>query len=261
MRKYLGSKTLVLPKAWIYFKYFCETKVSLPRQMLKKFILLAVLLNCLNAGIVDEFKLFNANRQYKKSHFKKALNEYLQIEPKNDTVYFNIANCYYRLGKYQKAIDYYRLIKEPKLNAKKLYNIGNAYVMQKNYLKAVLFYKNALRFSKDKKIKENLKYAQKRLIIMQDIMLSQAKCAATFKELDNFDDENVSKDLKEAKYKKVQKFNITNSLYKRTDDFAESLKSDANKTKTVNQHELEINRAGNRLKEKNLRTILIPIEK
>jgi len=225
-------------------------------------ILLLLFSIYLNALSLNDYTFYKANKLYKEGKYEKALEEYFKIEPKDDNVYFNIANSLYRLKRYQKAIEYYKLVKEPTLNAKRLYNIGNAYVMQKNYLKAIIFYKNALKFSNNPKYRKNLEYAKSQMIALRDVMLSNAKCSATLAELDNFDDQNVSKDLKEAKYKNVPKFNVIEDIDSKVKDFVTNDKnsSDKNRSKILKNQNLDIQRVQNRLKERKNRVLLIPIE-
>ena len=216
----------------------------------------------LHALSLNDYTLYKANKLYKEGKYKKALEIYSKIEPKDDTIYYNIANTLYKLKKYQKAIEYYKLVKAASLNAKRLYNIGNAYVMQKNYLKAIIFYRNALKFSNNPKYRQNLDYAKSQMVILRDVMLSNAKCSATLAELDNFDDQNVSKDLKEAKYKNEQKFNVIEDLESKIKDYVQKDRnsSDRNSTKVVKNSNLDIQRTENRLREKKNRVLLIPIE-
>jgi len=209
------------------------------------------------------YKFYMANKIYKDKKYKKALEAYENIEPKSDKIYFNIANTYYRLKDYRKAIDYYKMVTKPEYNTKKFYNIANAYVMQKNYLKAIVFYKNALKFSQDKKIKENLEYAKQHLLILRDIMLNNAKCSVTMAKLDNFDDQNVSKDMQEAKLKYAPKFNVLNNLNEKIEDYinSDSNSSDTNKTKVLKVHQKLIDtRVEQQLKERSSKTLLIPIQ-
>jgi Ca-activated chloride channel family protein len=204
-----------------------------------------------------------ANKMYKQGKYKKALQAYQELEPKGDRVYYNIANTLYRLGEYQKAIEYYKLVEGVEYNAKKLYNIGNAYVMQKNYLKAIIFYKNALKFSQDKQIKENLLYAQSQNRALQSVMLKGAKCSVTKGEVLDFDDENVSKDMQEAKYKNEPKFNVLDRFKLREDDLAEvgnDKKSDKNSTQKVEiKKDLILMRAKESLKSRGSKVLLIPV--
>ncbi len=215
------------------------------------------------ASPIAEYNLYRANSLYREGHYKLALEIYETIEPKDDRVYFNIANSYYRLGKYQKAIDYYELIEDESFNAKKLYNIANAYVMQKNYLKAIIFYRNALKFSNNPKYKENLEYAKRRIVVMRDVMLSNAKCSATLAELDNFDDQNVSKDLQDAKYLNESKFNVVNEFKPTIKDLIEKYSEDneSNRSKEVQINQKLIDkRTDEKLKERSNKVLLIPIE-
>jgi len=215
------------------------------------------------AKLPNNYSFYKANNLYKSGKYKEAIAIYEKIEPKDDAIYYNIANSYYRLKNYQKAIDYYKLINSQSYNAKKLYNIANAYVQQKNYLKAIIFYRQALKFSKNPKIKENLEYAKKHMVALRDVMLSNAKCSVTLAELDNFDDDNVSKDLQDAKYKPEQKFNILDSTKKDIRGLIESdtNSSETNSTKVLKLHQKLINdRSQEKLKERSSKTLLIPIE-
>ncbi len=216
----------------------------------------------LHALSFNDYTLYSANQSYKSANYKKALELYFQIEPKNDIIYYNIANTLYKLKEYQKAIEYYKLIKSPSLNAKRLYNIGNAYTKEKNYLKAIIFYRNALKFKDSPKYRQNLEYAKRHMIALRDIMLSNAKCSATLAELDNFDDQNISKDLQDAKYKNEQKFNISTDLTQRVEDFIEKENNSSKKrsTKVIKNQKLELQRSETKLKEQKSKVLLIPVE-
>ena len=214
------------------------------------------------ASPIAEYKFYRANNLYKEGHYKEALELYEAIEPKSDRIYFNIGNSYYRLGQYQKAIEYYKLIDNEQFNAKKLYNIANAYVMQKNYLKAIIFYRNALKFSNNPKYKENLEYAKRHIVVMRDVMLSNAKCSATLAELDNFDDQNISKDLQDAKYLNESKFNVVQEFKPKIEDLIDrySKDSESNRSKEVQVNQKLIdNRVEEQLKERSNKVLLIPV--
>ncbi len=215
------------------------------------------------SSINNDYLQYKAQNAYKSHNYKKALKLYSKIEPKNDVIYYNIANTLYKLKNYTKAIEYYKLIKADNLTAKKLYNIANAYLMQKNYLKAIIFYRNALKFENNPKFKQNLEYALKQMKILQDIKLNNAKSSTTQAELDNFDDQNVSKDMQEAKYKPEDKFNVLDRLNSKISDLinSDSNRSDGNISKILKVHQKLMNkRTENRLKERSSKVLLIPIE-
>ncbi len=215
------------------------------------------------SSINNDYLQYKAQNAYQSGNYKEALKQYSQIEPKSDNIYYDIANTLYKLKDYTKAIEYYKLIKATNLTAKKLYNIGNSYVMQKNYLKAIIFYRNALKFENNPKFKQNLDYAIKHMNAMQDVMLSNSKCSATQAVLDSFDDENVSKDMQDAKYKPEDKFNVIDNLDEKIADLIsiDSNNSDNNISKVLKiQQKLINNRAQNRLKERSSKVLLIPIE-
>ena len=226
-------------------------------------ILLLFLLPILAFSSIDnDYLQYKAQNSYKSGNYKEALKLYSQIEPKSDVIYYNIANTLYKLKDYTKAIEYYKLIKATNLTAKKLYNIGNSYLMQKNYLKAIIFYRNALKFENNPKFKENLDYAITHMNALQDVMLSNAKCSATQAVLDSFDDENVSKDIQDAKYKPEDKFNVLENLDEKIADFitTDNNSSENNISKVLKvQQKLIDNRTQNRLKERASKVLLIPI--
>jgi len=214
------------------------------------------------SSINNDYLQFQAQNAYRSGDYKKALKLYTQIEPKSDVIYYNIANTLYKLKDYTKAIEYYKLIKRDSLTAKKLYNIGNAYTMQKNYLKAIIFYQNALKFEDNPKFKENLEYAISHMNALRDVMLSNSKCSVTQAVLDNFDDQNVSKDMQEAKYKPEDKFNVLDSSNEKITDLisSDSNISENNNSKELKLHQKIINsRVQNRLKERASKVLLIPI--
>ena len=214
------------------------------------------------SSISNEYLQYKAQKAYASANYKEALKAYSKIEPKSDVIYYNIANTLYKLKDYTKAIEYYKLIKADSLSAKKLYNIGNAYVMQKNYLKGIIFYRNALKFSDNKQIRDNLDYAIAHMNALRDVMLSNAKCSTTQAELDNFDDQNVSKDMQDAKYKPEDRFNIKENLDEKIADLItiDNNTSDNNISKVLKVHQKLIdNRAQNRLKERSSKVLLIPI--
>lgn len=230
---------------------------------MKHSILLIAITLFLSASPTGEYNFYMANKMYKQGKYKKALQAYQELEPKGDRVYYNIANTLYRLGEYQKAIEYYKLVEGAEYNAKKLYNIANAYVLQKNYLKAIIFYKNALKFSQDKQIKENLLYAQSQNRALQSVMLKGTKCFVTKGEVLNFDDENVSKDMQEAKYKNESKFNVLDSFKLRESDLAQSSSSKSSDKNSTQRAELKkdliLNRTKESLKSRGSKVLLIPV--
>ena len=228
-----------------------------------KTILLLIVPILAFGSIKSDYLQYKAQNAYQSGNYKDALKLYSKIEPKNDIIYYNIANTLYKLKEYSKAIEYYKILKANNLTAKKLYNIGNAYLMQKNYLKAIIFYRNALKFENNPKFKQNLDYAIKHMNTLQDIMLNNAKCSTTQAVLDNFDDENVSKDMQDAKYEPEDKFNVLDNLDKKIADLIsiDSNNSDSNISKVLKiQQKLINNRIQNRLKERSSKILLIPIE-
>ncbi|SDX60945.1 Tetratricopeptide repeat-containing protein [Lutibacter oricola] len=78
---------------------------------MKKLISIVVLLFSLVAYSQEANKLFaEANTFYKEENFERSLGVYLSIEEQgleSSNLYFNIANCYYKLNKVAPSIYYY----------------------------------------------------------------------------------------------------------------------------------------------------------
>jgi Ca-activated chloride channel family protein len=70
-----------------------------------------------------------------------------------------LANSYYKLKSYKKALNIYMSIRSTSLLSKHYlyYNIANTYAMLKEYGKAKIYYTKALQLKEDKNAKENLK--------------------------------------------------------------------------------------------------------
>lgn len=72
---------------------------------MKKNIILFVMLCSLyvSAGTIQE-KFLQANAAYQEGRVRQALALYDSIEPKGTAVYYNMGNCYFRLGDYPSAV-------------------------------------------------------------------------------------------------------------------------------------------------------------
>ena len=89
--------------------------------------------------------LFNkANENYSSEEYQEAINTYETIENKNDIVYYNIANCYYKLQDWPNAILHYeKSLKMNKTNIDAKYNLelANLKIVDRIEKLPELFYK------------------------------------------------------------------------------------------------------------------------
>ncbi len=98
-------------------------------------------------NIKSEFTAEKGNNFYKKQEYIKAKEYYEKAEkenPENDKIKFNLANSLYKNENYDKAIEKYSEIKNPRILSKALYNIGNSYYMKQDIKNAEEYYKKAI---------------------------------------------------------------------------------------------------------------------
>jgi len=210
-----------------------------------------------------------AEDAYKNAEYKKALKLYKSIDIKSEKIIYNIANTLYKLKKYEEAIKYYKMVTTPKLQAKILYNIANSYVGLNQYKKAIPYYKSSLKYKDSNNTKYNLRVVKE--IIQNQIPNISCRVQSPFEsnmeqELKDFDNEAISKNLKEANYTKT---NIQNNLSKSSSSVQSSQieptkpkKEDRKKinTRTIEKQYKE-EKIDNMLNNRELKTLLIPITK
>ena len=221
------------------------------------------------ASDYDYKTIIKAQNAYIKQDYKSALKLYNSLATKDDKIEYNIANTYYRLKEYKKAIKHYKMVKNTNMQSRVLYNIGNCYAALEDYKKASAFFKSSLKYQKSQEAKFNLKMAKE--LLKSKVTQKLCKVTNPFKsnierELKDFDNEKFFKDLKEAKYKP---FEIKNNLSKNIN----SVKSDTiepskykkqhinkKKTRSITQ-EYKEQKIDKKFKNRELKTLLIPIVK
>ncbi len=122
----------------------------------------------LQAGVLDEYRLHQAQVLQQKGHYLQALETYRKLPRKSDAERYNMANLYYRLGRFDEALALYGTVEAPSLQGRKLYNMGNCYAIKGNWQKALRFYRAALKFApEDSDLRYNLKKAEARVRQME----------------------------------------------------------------------------------------------
>jgi len=122
-------------------------------------ISLFLLCSSLSADIFPFQIIEKANSAYAHKDFKKAIKLFKCLDSKNRWVAYNLGNSYYKIGMYNKALEYYTLAKgvdEPI----RLYNIGNSYFKKGDFIRAVTFYRASLALKEDEDTKQNLHLAE-----------------------------------------------------------------------------------------------------
>lgn len=114
------------------------------------------------ANPLDLFHILMSQTYEKSDNKIEALRHYEKIIDKSDVVIYNMANILYQQKKYSEAIKFYKMIKDPKLQFQKLYNLGNSYAKNNMYEDAIKSYEDAIKINnKDKDVKINLKIIKK----------------------------------------------------------------------------------------------------
>jgi Ca-activated chloride channel family protein len=108
-----------------------------------------------------------ANKLYKEEKYEEAYEIYKNasiLNPDNEKIKFNLADCAYKLERYREAGDEFARLttsKDKNLREKSFYNLGNVFMEAKQYDQAISSYKQALLLdSKDRRAKRNLEIAK-----------------------------------------------------------------------------------------------------
>ncbi len=122
------------------------------------FILFAFLGLQAEAAMLDNYHLDLAYKNYEKADFNETRAELKQIEIRSLQSQIVLANTYYKLREFKKAIQVYKSIRSTSSPIKQqlYYNIANAYAMLESYDKAKIYYTKALQLGEDADAKYNL---------------------------------------------------------------------------------------------------------
>jgi Ca-activated chloride channel family protein len=133
--------------------------LMLHTRAIKYLIILFSLLGMqVQASMLDGYYLDQAYESYYKKDLNKTKELLLQLETSSLQSQFALANTYYRLHDYKKAILLYRTIRStsPKVKQKLYYNLANSYTKLKEYDKAKLYYTKALQLGEESDALHNL---------------------------------------------------------------------------------------------------------
>ena len=109
----------------------------------------------------DSSKMASAAASYDNKDYRKAIKEYLSVEPATENSLLGVAASYQALEDYDNAIAYYKKaeIKNPK-NAEIPYYIGYLYSEQKNWTEAETYLNKAISMNPQSEAKNILNYVK-----------------------------------------------------------------------------------------------------
>jgi len=146
---------------------------SLSSRWQKTFLILFLFsfpLSNAKAGIFDFIQYHKAKQAYENGQYKIAEQIYLQYAKQKDepTLYYDLANTFYKEKKYKKAIFFYKkaYFTKEKYNAMKYANLAKSYVKLggvENLYEAKKAYEKSLSFVKDREVKEDLEVVKRLL--------------------------------------------------------------------------------------------------
>ena len=125
------------------------------RYLLPIFIFMGI---SAEASFFEGHNLKSAYKAYAKNDFNETKKELQQIEIVSLESQIALANSYYKLHEYKKAINIYKSIKSRSSKVKQnlYYNTANAYVMLKEFDKAKMYYAKTLALGEDADTTHNL---------------------------------------------------------------------------------------------------------
>ena len=134
---------------------FLMLHTSASRYLITLFILLGV---NLEASMLDSYHLNKAYKNYKVEDFNDSKASLKKIDEPSLQSQFALANTYYKLHSYKKALRVYMSIhsRSAKIKQHLYYNIANSYTMLKEYDKAKIYYTKALQLGADDDSRHNL---------------------------------------------------------------------------------------------------------
>ncbi len=133
--------------------------IMLHTKAIKYLVLLFLLMGVhVEASMLDGLYLNSAYKSYKSKDFNTTMSKLKKIEKHSLQSQFALANSYYKLHRYKKAITIYSSIlsTSPKVKQKLYYNLANAYVKLRQYDKARSYYVKSLQLGEDKDSLHNL---------------------------------------------------------------------------------------------------------
>ena len=148
---------------------FISRKPKKNKKLFTFFIIFFLLLMVPTAKATSRSEnLRSAFDAYEKKNYETALQKFIDVQinnPENLEIFYNIANCYYKLGDFVNAEkNFQKALKtqKPKLKAKSFYNLGNNSYKKEDYDVAIKNYEESLKINKnDENAKRNIAFIKK----------------------------------------------------------------------------------------------------
>jgi len=127
-----------------------------------RFIVMCILFSThfLQADILDDYYLFKGNDFLEDNKYELSLANFEKIKNKNDKIFYNMANILYILEEHDKAIIYYKKVKDISLLHQVNHNMANTYAKLEDFEQVISYNEKALNYKKDEKTKFNLELAR-----------------------------------------------------------------------------------------------------
>ena len=127
--------------------------------ILKPLSIFALFFSLANASFSDTYHLNQAYKSYQSEEYNATESYLKQIKKPSLQSKIALANTYYKLGKYKKAIESYQSIQSTSIEIKQqlYYNIANAYVKLSLYKNAKIYYAKVLQLGRDRDAEYNLR--------------------------------------------------------------------------------------------------------
>ena len=112
-----------------------------------------------SAGIMDDGYRWLGNRAIAQHRWDKALEAYTAIANPDASTRYTLANLYYRLGHYRRAMAHYTNLHDPALAYRRLHNLGNCAMHLGDFARAAALYRAALALHPSERTRHNLALA------------------------------------------------------------------------------------------------------
>jgi len=168
--KKLSSADLLMHEELFYYPlslallFFIFGVTSLSKRVSKGIL---VLLALLGLNIHADMRTFSTesagDTAYAEQKYLDELEIYKKRAQRSPEDFYNLATAYYKVGKFEEAIDTYKRLrsKDASLKAKVYHNLGNSYIRLEMYEEARIAFKKSLILKYDKETDENLLHISK----------------------------------------------------------------------------------------------------
>ncbi|HGZ70196.1 MAG TPA: tetratricopeptide repeat protein [Nitratifractor sp.] len=164
-----------------------------------------------DAGLFDFKNSAELYSSYSAKDYNKSKEILLSSGQESPVYNYDLANVYYKLGRYQEALKYYkRAFGKDVDEQSRLHNLGNTYFMLNEYKKALSIFEIALKIRDDKDTRYNLELTKKLLQKKKEPKKSDKKKKQKEKSVQKSkqkSDKESKKKVKKLSKKELQRLN------------------------------------------------------